>query len=205
MGREAIECYTEAQRLVPEHYPSFFGCGVALQEAGRHDEALQHYERAVSLSPRHAPALTGLASCLEAVGRAPEAVDTYRTAIKADRRYALPRYNLAVLIERAGDPNEVAAMLRSYMKLAPNAGNIDDAKRRLTLAELRASGALRSPELLEPPPAEEPEGVFLETSDDDAASQGGARCRSTRACARSARARSSSPEVRRRRGRTGHP
>jgi tetratricopeptide (TPR) repeat protein len=99
LAREAIECYQEAQRLAPDHAPSFFACGVALQELGRHAEALRHYERASALTPTHAPALCGMASCLEAVGRAPEAVDAYRvTSRRTDSAEVTP----AVLIERSG-------------------------------------------------------------------------------------------------------
>jgi tetratricopeptide (TPR) repeat protein len=156
-----VECYLEAERLFPEYAPSFFGCGVALQEAGKPDEALRHYERCVDLSPRHARALMGVGSCLEAVGRAPEAVNAYRAALRADPDYAPPRYNLAVLIERTGDPEQVAALLQGYLSRAPNAPNAADAKQRLSLARLRASGHVGTPE---PQVDEHP---FLDTSQDD--------------------------------------
>lgn len=163
MPGEAVQSYQEAQRLAPEYAPSFFACAVALQELGRQDEALRCYERAVGLSPLHAPALAGMGSCLEAVGRAPEAVEAYRAAIKADPRYPLPKYNLAVLVGRAGDPAEVASLLKSYLRLASEAPNADDARRRLSLAQLRASGAVTAPEPMET----EEDAVFLHTSDDN--------------------------------------
>ncbi len=161
-SREAVECYLEAQQLFPEYAPSFFGCGVALQEAGKPGEALRHYERCVDLSPKHARALMGVGSCLEAVGRAPEAVNAYRAALRADPHYPPPRYNLAVLLERTGDPEEVAALLRGYLNRAPGAANAADAKRRLALARLRASGHVATAE------PEEMHGTpFLDTSQDD--------------------------------------
>ncbi len=165
--REAVECYLEAERLFPEYAPSFFGCGVALQEAGKPEEALRHYERCVDLSPRHARALMGVGSCLEAVGRAPEAVRAYQAALRADPDYAPPRYNLAVLLERTGDPERVAALLQGYLSRAPNAPNAADARRRLSLAQLRASGHVGAPQ---PEVAEE--APFLDTSQDDAVFDG---------------------------------
>jgi len=161
--REAVECYIEAERLFPEYAPSFFGCGVALQEAEKPEEALRHYERCVDLSPKHARALMGLGSCLEAIGRAPEAVEAYRAALRADPEYAPPRYNLAVLLERTGDPNRVAALLQGYLSRAPNAANAPDARRRLSLARLRASRLVAPAQ-----PEAASEAPFLDTSHDDA-------------------------------------
>jgi tetratricopeptide (TPR) repeat protein len=165
LTREAIESYTQAERLDPEYAPSFFGCGKALQDSGRTEEALRHYERCVALSPKHARALQGMASCLGIVGRAPEAVQAYRQAIAADRTYALPRYNLAVLLERTGDPAEVAALLRGYLKREPGGPYAEDARRRLRLAELRLTGALTPGA---PLPQEEEPAPFIDSSQDDA-------------------------------------
>jgi tetratricopeptide (TPR) repeat protein len=162
---EAIQCYLEAQRLYPEHAPSFFGCGVALQEAGKPEEALRHYQRCVDLSPRHARALMGMGNCLEVTGRAPEAVEAYRAALRADPEYAPPRYSLAVLVERTADPDEVAALLRGYLDRAPDADNAADARRRLALAQLRASGHVAAASAT---PEDAGETPFLDSSQDDA-------------------------------------
>jgi len=164
-SREAVECYLAAQRLYPEHAPSFFGCGVALQEAGKPDEAVRHYQRCVDLCPQHARALMGVGSCLEVVGRAPEAVQAYRAALRADPQYPPPRYNLAVLLERTGDPEEVVALLRGYLSRAPGSPSAADAKRRLALAQLRASGDIAR---AAPDRAEAGETPFLDSSQDDA-------------------------------------
>jgi tetratricopeptide (TPR) repeat protein len=165
LTREAIESYTQAERLDPEYSPSFFGCGKALQETGRIEEALKHYERCVALSPRHALALQGRASCLAVLGRAPEAVEVYRAAIAADRTYALPRYNLAVLLDRTGNPEEVASLLRGYLKREPSGPYAEDARRRLRIAELRLTGALTPGE---PLPEHDTAAAFISSSEDGA-------------------------------------
>jgi hypothetical protein len=59
----------------------------------------------------------------------------------------------------------VAALLRGYLRRAPNAPTAADAKRRLTVADLRASGGLPAPP---PSPAEQHSDPFLDTSPDDA-------------------------------------
>jgi tetratricopeptide (TPR) repeat protein len=142
LGRtqEAVQCYLEAERLDPNYVPSYYACGVALQELGRVNDALQQYQWCVERARDHAQAWTGVATCLERLGRVPEAVEAYRAAIRARSTYAPPRYNLAVLLERVGTPEEVAALLRGYLRLAPDAPNADDAKQRLRRAELRAAG-----------------------------------------------------------------
>ncbi len=161
LGRanDAVQCYLEAERLDPDHVPTYYACGVALQELGRTGEALVQYQAAVAREPQHARAWMGVATCLDRLGRMLEAVDAYRAAIGADAGYAPPRYNLAVLLERTGAPEEVAALLRGYLRLAPDAANAADAKRRLSLAQLRAAGQVgAAPEAEEAP--------FLSTSEE---------------------------------------
>jgi tetratricopeptide (TPR) repeat protein len=101
----------------------------------------------------------GVATCLDRLGRIPEAVEAYRAALRADSAYAPPRYNLAVLLERMGAPEEVAALLRGYLRLAPDAPNAADAKRRLALAQLRAAGQVGAA-------PEDEEAPFLNTSEE---------------------------------------
>ena len=105
-----------------------------------------------------------MASCLAAVGRAPEAVEAYRRALAADPDYAQPRYNLAVLLERTGGPEEVASLLRGYLRREPSGACAEDARRRLHVAELRASGALGAPAPLPEDTAERP---FLDSSQEE--------------------------------------
>ncbi|NND93324.1 MAG: tetratricopeptide repeat protein [Flavobacteriales bacterium] len=57
---KAVDSFTEAIRLNPEYYQSYYNRGVALEELGRIDQAIEDYQRALDISPNFEPAIEGL-------------------------------------------------------------------------------------------------------------------------------------------------
>ena len=76
--QEAIEHYTEAIHLDPNHAPAYYSRGIAYHNLGEHQRAIQDYDKAIQLDPDYALAYGSRGSayyCLEQYQRAVEDLD----------------------------------------------------------------------------------------------------------------------------------
>ena len=78
--QKAIEEYTEAIRIDPEHHVAFFNRGVAYYELGEYERAIQDYDEAIRLNPQDARAYYNRGGAYVALGKTKEAERDFQKA-----------------------------------------------------------------------------------------------------------------------------
>lgn len=80
----AIERYSQAIELDPEHAAAWLNLGIALADAGRCEESVAAAKRAVALDPQNASALYSLADALDETECCEEAGECWRAYLRLD-------------------------------------------------------------------------------------------------------------------------
>ena len=121
LGRhqDAIEAYSKALEIRPNHYPSRAGLGAALVESRRYSEAIGQLSEAARLAPRSHTVRGNLAVALAAMGRTDEAISELRTAVELKPSFADGHFNLARLLAGQGQGNEAVAHFQIAAALRP--------------------------------------------------------------------------------------
>jgi protein O-mannosyl-transferase len=117
---DAINAYSKAIEIRPDHYPSRAGLGATLIESGRYLDALDQLTEAARLAP-HAHTVRGnLAVALAALGRTDEAIAQLRTAIELKPSFADAHFNLARLLAGQQKSSEALVHFRIAATLRPD-------------------------------------------------------------------------------------
>jgi len=82
--QEAIEHYTEAIHLDPNHSPAYYSRGIAYHNLGEHQRAIQDYDKAIQLDPDYALAYGIRGSAYFCLGQYQRAVEDLDKAIQLD-------------------------------------------------------------------------------------------------------------------------
>ena len=82
--QEAIEHYTEAIHLDPNHSPAYYSRGIAYHNLGEHQRAIQDYDKAIQLDPDYALAYGIRGSAYYCLGQYQRAVEDLDKAIQLD-------------------------------------------------------------------------------------------------------------------------
>lgn len=97
---EAVEAFSQAIALEPEHVDALYNGAVASTVAGRHEEAARYYERIVARDPAAVDALVGLGRSLLLLGRPGEAEPHLREAVRRAPQRADAQQALALASEQ---------------------------------------------------------------------------------------------------------
>ena len=82
--QEAVEHYTEAIHLDPNHPPAYYSRGIAYHNLGEHQRAIQDYDKAIQLDPDYALAYGIRGSAYFCLGQYQRAVEDLDKAIQLD-------------------------------------------------------------------------------------------------------------------------
>jgi tetratricopeptide (TPR) repeat protein len=95
---EAIESFSSATRLLPDHSDSHRELGIAqslrFKESQRQPDGIAELERAVAMAPRDYDALASLGGALNRAGKPREALDHYRRAVDVSLGHPYPLLNV---------------------------------------------------------------------------------------------------------------
>ena len=138
---DAIEAFSKAIEIRPDHYPSRAGLGATLVESGRYLEAIAQFKEAVRLAPYAYTVRGNLAVALAAMGRTDEAVTELRTAIELKPSFADGHFNLARLLASQEKSSEALIHFRIAATLRPNDAEIQ----RALAAAVENQGAPKQP------------------------------------------------------------
>lgn len=116
----AIEEFSRAMELEPEHVDALYNLSVALTLAGRHGEAAAGYARILQLRPGETDALTGLGRALLAASRPEEAEAPLRRAAEARPTDPQAQNDLGVALARLGRLDEALSRFAAATRLAPD-------------------------------------------------------------------------------------
>ncbi len=117
---EAIDHYSKALRIKPNHVNALTNLGVALNKQGRTEEAIDHYSKALRIKPDHEGAHYNLANALANQGHISEAIDHYSKAIQIRHDYGEAHNNLGVALARAGDFERAITHFRIALQINPD-------------------------------------------------------------------------------------
>lgn len=118
-GAEAIDAYSRAIGLNPEHAIAYLNRGSSHRKSGNVDVAEADYRQFLRLRPRDFRGPYVLGSLLNEAGRIEEAESWLRQAIRLDERNPLPQRELGRLYLNAGLPAQALAALDRARDLAP--------------------------------------------------------------------------------------
>lgn len=121
---EAVELFTLASALVPNHPSAHFNAGFALLRAGRAVEAVPHLERAAEISPDSAEVLHALGRALVVREAGPRdlahAQRCFAEAVRLEPDRAQAWIDYGSALQGSSREVESEAALRRALKLAPN-------------------------------------------------------------------------------------
>ncbi len=117
----AIDLYTQAIALVPEHAPVYNARGLAYDAMGQFPNALADFDTAIRLSPSSAEFYNNRGETLYRFGATDQALQDFSQAISLNPTYGLAYQNRALLQREKGQPFAALADLQVYLALAPDA------------------------------------------------------------------------------------
>lgn len=92
--QDALNAFTEAQRLDPNSPRPHYYIASALERMDLPDSARSEYESAIRMNPKYAEALTGLGNLLRKQGKLEEGTEKLEQAVKYDPKDAAALYSL---------------------------------------------------------------------------------------------------------------
>ena len=132
----AIEDYTRALAVDPDHMLSLFNRGLAHTRLGQHQQALPDYQRAASLSPDDPEAWHALGFGRISVGDPNGAIDAYTRALELKADYPEALYLRGCALRTIGEPVRARRDLERSVQLDEH-----DADVWLELANVRRDAA----------------------------------------------------------------
>ena len=138
---QAIECYLEGIRLVPDFADCHCNLGAVYYNQGERVAARTCFERCLQIDAQHVEANFNLANLLEEDGADDEALHHYRTAFAADPLYPDLHINMALLYEKMGRSTQAERHWRRYLQLDASGPWAEVARRRLTHVDSPKSDA----------------------------------------------------------------
>jgi hypothetical protein len=85
---EAIEAYTKALAIKPDHAEAYNNMGNALKEQGKLEEAIDAYNKALAIKPDSAEAYYNMGNALKVQGKLEEAIKAFNKALDIKPDYA---------------------------------------------------------------------------------------------------------------------
>ncbi|MDG2334085.1 MAG: tetratricopeptide repeat protein [Myxococcota bacterium] len=128
---EAIACYLEGIRLVPDFADCHCNLGAVYYNQGNRDFARASFVRCLEIEARHVEANFNLANLLEEEGDDEGALRHYRSAFAADPLYPDLHINMALLYEKMGRVEQGRRHWRRYLQLDDSGPWAEVARRRL--------------------------------------------------------------------------
>ena len=119
---EAVDAYTIALDLEPDHLQANVSMGDAWLAQGDTDEAQPYYVRAQKLRPEYAAALDGLARVAEAQAMDDKAIALFGRALASDKGFAPAYTHLGDLYLRTGKLDEAVKLLVEAISVRPDFG-----------------------------------------------------------------------------------
>ena len=142
---EAVACFDQALRLMPNHVESHNNLGNVLQNLGKLDEALASYERALHLQPDYPIARCNVGLVLQEMGDFSGSEQAYREVLRDNPHHAdalsllatllrgkLPAADRAVLEQCLAEPKCPMVNDADRAKLLFGLAQVCDAKRRVS-------------------------------------------------------------------------
>lgn len=121
--REAIECYQEYLRIVPDDVGLWSNLGAAMRSKKCFQSAINCYRRALEIQPKNIYALSNLANALKDLHRYEEALKIHNELLKENPDSVQILINYAVALRETGDFVQALALLDRAKVLDPkNAG-----------------------------------------------------------------------------------
>ncbi|MBI5766601.1 MAG: tetratricopeptide repeat protein [Verrucomicrobia bacterium] len=117
---EAVACFQEAIRLLPNYVDAINNLGNVLTQTGRAAEALPLFERALKLKPNYAETLTNYGNALFELGDENQAAALFEQAIKLKPGFASPKNNLGVILAKRGRAAEAIVLYQDALRLKPD-------------------------------------------------------------------------------------
>jgi len=108
---QALDNYTRALVLLPDHFSSIYGRGCVLFGLGKVGDALTDFKHALTLQPQNADVLSNAGNCQAALGQTDAAMASYAQAIALNPDHLDAHYNRGLLL---GGMGEFMAALSDY-------------------------------------------------------------------------------------------
>ena len=118
--REALQCYTKAIQINPEHALAHHNMGVVLHQQGKLDEALKHYKEAIRIDPNYADAHNDMGVTLQKKGDLQGALQCYTKAIQINPEHALAHRNMGVVLRQQGKLDEALKHYKEAIRIDLN-------------------------------------------------------------------------------------
>jgi Tfp pilus assembly protein PilF len=123
LNEEAMGCFSEALRLKPDYYETYFYMGETQREQGRVDEAVEYYRKA--LQPKLDDSIrylvyNNLGAVLVKQGKLDEAIEQYKEAIRLRPDYPLVYNNLGTALLEQGKVDEAIVQYNEALRLKPD-------------------------------------------------------------------------------------
>jgi len=128
----ALEVFTQAQKLRPDHSWAYVGLGLALNNKQDHRGAAQHLEKAVELEPNSVNAQFQLGQAAFKLGDHDRALKCFEQVIALNPKFSPLAYKtLASIYVNRQDPQRAARALESYLIHFPDAPDAEKVKQIL--------------------------------------------------------------------------
>jgi Flp pilus assembly protein TadD len=135
---QALELYRKARRAAPQDQVALLSEAQALVSLKKADEAASVLGSIGALDGADAAALTTAGMLLAKMDRDAEAVGLYRQAISRDEGYPRAHVLLANALARTGDFAGAARHFERFIELAPEAPEVDAARKGLEICKAKA-------------------------------------------------------------------
>jgi protein O-mannosyl-transferase len=100
--KDSETLFRHALDVTRDNWLAHYSLGVALGQAGKHEDAIEHYEQVLRIKPNYVAAHYNLAGTLARLGRVPEAMGHWEQVLRIKPDYAEAHYDLGVSLEQAG-------------------------------------------------------------------------------------------------------
>lgn len=116
----AIESYSEAIRLNPNHSAAFNGRGAAYRSKGDYERAIADYDEALRLNPRNHEAFNNRGNAYRIKGNYDRAIEDLNEAVRLNPNYALAFTNRGIAYRDKGDYDRAIQDQDKAIRLNPS-------------------------------------------------------------------------------------
>ena len=99
LHEQAIECFEQAIKYAPQHFPLYFNMAVSLGALNKNAEAIAAYQKTLELQPNLPEAHTALGNIYWASGKIEKAQKFFMQALEVAADYLPARVNLAEMLD----------------------------------------------------------------------------------------------------------
>lgn len=119
-GKEALQAFETAAKLLPQDAEAQLNLANALRAAGRLEDAVACYRRVLALAPGLVDAHSNLGNALHALGQLDAALASYRKAFEIEPDGAEANSDLGTALLKLGMLQEAAVRFRRALEIKPN-------------------------------------------------------------------------------------